>query len=229
MRHFHAFHRISGLSREVAPLASLGRQIDFNKLYYDDPPAQTDPHERLTSMVLSRLLSTSSSEIDFPAGTSRLRFIPVTDALADHEAAGSSYLSTALSVDVPPSWPPQPVVPTVQANAEGWKNCYLAHAGPNGGRSVLVGAAGHKKWSPEHRTLQIGTVLIPEYHGQHLGEEVVAALAKWGLAQPGIDRVICDVPDDHKASAKSLERAGFARSAQPPAVGFIRFEIFKQE
>jgi RimJ/RimL family protein N-acetyltransferase len=178
-------------------------------------------------MSISRLLSVASSEIDFPAATSRLLFIPITDSLASHEANGHAHLSNALSADVPPSWPPQPVAPPVHANEHGWKNSYLTHAGPNGNRSVVVGVAGHKKWSPEDKTLQIGAVLVPEYHGQHLGEEVVAALANWGLTQPEIDRVICDVPDNHKASAKSLERAGFTASTEKPAHGFTRFEIKK--
>ena len=71
----------------------------------------------------------------------------------------------------------------------------------------------------------IGAVLLSQYHGQHLGEEAVEALGIWGLAQPGIDRVICDVPDHHKASAKSLERAGFLQAAEEPASGFLRYEL----
>jgi hypothetical protein len=33
------------------------------------------------------------------------------------------------------------------------------------------------------------------------------------------------VPDDHKSSAKSLERAGFTKAAEEPYAGFVRFEL----
>lgn len=77
----------------------------------------------------------------------------------------------------------------------------------------------------EHKTIQVGTALIPEYHGQRLGEEVIAALAQWGLSQAGISRMICDIPGDRLASAKSLERAGFSKTQEPPGRDFIRFEV----
>jgi RimJ/RimL family protein N-acetyltransferase len=52
---------------------------------------------------------------------------------------------------------------------------------------------------------------------------VVRALAQWALRQSEVDRVVCDVPADHVASAKSLERAGYVRSAAAPELGYLRF------
>jgi Acetyltransferases, including N-acetylases of ribosomal proteins len=166
-----------------------------------------------------------SSASDFPFSTPRLRFVPKSADLADAEVKGNVHLSDHLSVLLLESWPPALVTPPLAEHAEGWKHSYLLHPGPSGSRETLVGLAGHKRWPADHKTLQIGAVLVSEYHGQHLGEEAVAALGTWGLTQPGIDRVICDVPEDHKASAKSLVRAGFSQAPEAPAPGFLRFEL----
>lgn len=166
-----------------------------------------------------------SSIDDFPGHSARLRFVPKTKHLADAEARGTSHLSNHLSAQIAENWPPNLVTPPVTEHASGWKHSYLLHPSADGASHTLVGIAGHKKWSDDQKTLQIGTTLIPQYHGKRLGEEVVAALGTWGLAQPGIDRVICDVPAEHRASALSLERAGFTQSAEPPAPGFLRYEV----
>jgi RimJ/RimL family protein N-acetyltransferase len=148
---------------------------------------------------------------DFPQRTRRLSIIPVTEPLARAEVNDNEKFSDLLAADVPESWPPEHVDPPGSDGASDWENCYLTHTNGNN-RPVLVGLAGVKKWSPEYKTVQVGTALIPEYQGQRLGEEIVAALAQWGLSLPEIGRVICDIPTDHVASAKSLERAGFSRT-----------------
>ena len=71
--------------------------------------------------------------------------------------------------------------------------------------------------------MQIGTSVVPEFYGRRIGEEVVRALAEWVLLQPDVNQVVCDVPADHVASAKSLERAGYVRSAAAPEAGYFRF------
>jgi RimJ/RimL family protein N-acetyltransferase len=161
---------------------------------------------------------------DFPLRTRRLRIIPVTEPLARAEINDSKKFSDLLAADVPQSWPPEHVGPPAPDGASDWENCYLTHTEGNN-RDILVGLAGVKTWSPEHKTVQVGAALVPEYQGQRLGEEIVAALAEWGLSIPGINRIICDIPTDHVASAKSLERARFSRTSEAPGVGFSRFEL----
>jgi RimJ/RimL family protein N-acetyltransferase len=163
---------------------------------------------------------------DFPRQTNRLTFTPASGDFADAVAVDHGDLSNHIGAEVPRSWPPKNVSPPGEDSQSGWRVFYLTHTHPDN-RHVAVGFAGMKKWSPEHGTIQIGTALVPEYHGQHLGEEVVRALAEWGVSQPDVRRVICDVPRDHAASAKSLERAGFLRDSVEHDPGFVRFELKK--
>jgi RimJ/RimL family protein N-acetyltransferase len=69
----------------------------------------------------------------------------------------------------------------------------------------------------------VGVSVVPEFYERRIGQEVVGELAEWALRQPDVDRVVCDVPADHVASAKSLERAGYVRSAGAPEPGYFRF------
>ena len=142
-------------------------------------------------------------------------------AHADAEAAGSDDLAKALAARVPQSWPPEFVAPPT-SEAGSWAHCYLVHAG-SGEEPILIGMAGAARWPAERRTIQVGATVVPEFYGKRIGEEVVGALAEWALRQPDVDQVVCDVPADHAASAKSLERAGYVRSAAAPKVGYSRF------
>jgi hypothetical protein len=176
------------------------------------------------SIVRTNFFSARQVPPNLPARTKRLSFIPITGSLADAEVNDRQMLSRSIAAEVPNSWPPAHVAPPGLEAPADWTNFYLTCAdGSN--HSILVGFAGVKRWSLEHKTIQVGTALIPEYHGQRLGEEVVAALAQWGLSQPGISRIICDIPGDHLASAKSLERAGFSKTQESPGRDFIRFEV----
>jgi RimJ/RimL family protein N-acetyltransferase len=130
-------------------------------------------------------------------------------------------VSNLFSAHVPESWPPTAVEPPTN-DAIGWKRFYLSHPEPDGKKSI-VGIAGIGVWPAEKRTVQVGAALVPEYQGQRLGEEIVAALGKWALSQPQYDSVVCDVPENHLASAKSLGRAGYVKSAQNPMPGYFRF------
>lgn len=130
-------------------------------------------------------------------------------------------VSNIFAAQVHDSWPPTAVEPPTK-DAIGWKRFYLSHTRPDG-QKMIVGIAGIGVWSAAKRTVQIGVALVPEFQGQRLGEEVATALGRWALSQPQFDSVVCDVPDDHLASAKSLERAGYVKSEEAAAPGFVRF------
>ena len=168
---------------------------------------------------------TLSLPADFPKQSERLSYVPSTKALAKAESNGKMELSSGLSAEPPQSWPPDEVNPA-DGDCGGWHNCYVTYS-PSEGRTLLAGLAGVKRWPAEHRTMQVGTSIVPEHHGLRLGQEIVATLGRWGLSQDGIDRVICDVPVTHPASAKSLERAGYVKLHESPSPGFFRFELRK--
>jgi hypothetical protein len=168
----------------------------------------------LRGMFLTESLS------NLPVSTGRLTLIPEEPGHGGMLEEGKQ-VSKLFSAQVPESWPPAAVEPPTK-DAIGWKRLYLSQTGSDGQKRI-VGIAGIGLWPAANRTVQVGAALVPEYQGQRLGEEIVADLGRWALSQPQYDSVVCDVPDDHLASAKSLERAGYVKSEEAPAPGFARF------
>lgn len=166
-----------------------------------------------------------SLSADLPKQSERLSFIRSTEALAKAEANGKVELANRLSVEPPKSWPPEVVSPPDGDNA-GWHVFYVTYS-PTEGHSLLVGLAGLKRCPSEHRTLQVGTAIVPEHQGQHFAQEVVDTLGRWGLSEDGIDRVVCDIPVMHPAATKALERARYVQLQESPSPGFVRFELRK--
>jgi len=71
--------------------------------------------------------------------------------------------------------------------------------GDQGGLSELVGIAGMKRRPVAQKIVQVGLALLPKYHGRRFRQDVVATLGQWALSQPGLDQVLCDIPEDHVA------------------------------
>jgi [ribosomal protein S5]-alanine N-acetyltransferase len=157
----------------------------------------------------------------FPKKTERLKLVPRTRLHSDAEALGLPELAKELAVQIPQNWPPKFVAPPTD-EARFWSNCYLIHTG-SGEEPILIGVAGAARWPAEKRTVQIGVSVVPEFYGRRIGEEVVRALAELVLLQSDVDQIVCDIPSDHVASVKSLERAGYMKSAAAPAAGYSRF------
>jgi [ribosomal protein S5]-alanine N-acetyltransferase len=157
----------------------------------------------------------------FPEATERLKLVPRTRRHSEVEAAGQAEMAKVLAAQIPKGWPPTLVAPPTN-EAESWSNCYVVDASSAEG-PILIGIAGAARWPAEKRTVQIGASVVSEYHGRRIGEEVVRALAEMALLQPDVDQVVCDIPADHVASGKSLERAGYVKSAVAPEQGYFRF------
>jgi ribosomal-protein-alanine N-acetyltransferase len=157
----------------------------------------------------------------FPEKTERLKLLPRTRQHSDAETAGSAELAEILAARVPEGWPPKFVAPPT-SEAGSWSNCYLIHTGSEE-EPILIGIAGAARWPAEKRTVQIGVSVVPEFYGRRIGEEVVRALAELALLQPDVDHIVCDIPADHVASVKSLERAGYVRFTAAPEIGYSRF------
>ena len=172
----------------------------------------------MTVSARGKFLTESLSNL--PASAGRLSLIPEKPEHGGILEKGKQ-VSEHFSAEVPDSWPPPAVEPPTK-DAIGWKRFYLSHTLPEGQKRI-VGIAGIGVWSAAKRTVQVGVALAPEHQGQRFGEEVGAALGKWALSQPHYDSVVCDVPENHLASAKSLGRAGYVRSEEAPAPGFTRF------
>lgn len=83
--------------------------------------------------------------------------------------------------------------------------------GNDGGidRDIVIGDCGTHGPADNEGAIEIGYGLAARYRGQGFGTELVAALTRWLLAQPGIRRVRARTHVGNLASRRVLEKAGF--------------------
>lgn len=88
---------------------------------------------------------------------------------------------------------------------EAW---HLAIVGQEGDKEVLVGCAGLMKKSANEREAELGYWVGRRYWGHGVAAEAAGRLARWGLANLDIDRVVASVLDGNDRSAGVLRRVG---------------------
>jgi len=107
--------------------------------------------------------------------------------------------------------------------AEGWPHDDTLDAmrmatAPDGGSlvwlvllgEVVIGDCGTVGGLDDAGAIEIGYGLAAEHRGRGYGNEVVAALSGWLVAQPQVERVVAgEVLADNVASRRALENAGF--------------------
>lgn len=198
--------------------------------YHGQTGTENRPYH-VATMTIARTedYSLGDPSADFPSKTEHLTFVRSTWGLADAEENDRPRFSALLRADVPENWPPQMVMASDSSSGSIWENFYLIREGNSDGQSLLVGLAGLKRWPSEQKTIQIGCALLDEHQGVGFGQEVAGALARWAITQPQVDRVICDIPDQHIGARKALEREGFLKIETSPSVGFARFQLNRKE
>jgi RimJ/RimL family protein N-acetyltransferase len=72
---------------------------------------------------------------------------------------------------------------------------------------TVVGSAGFIA-PPDHGTIELGYGIHPDHRGSGYATEAAAALIAWGLARPGVRRVIAECDEVNAASSRVLEKAG---------------------
>jgi [ribosomal protein S5]-alanine N-acetyltransferase len=115
-------------------------------------------------------------------------------------------------VDAAPGWPHADTVDGLRMDAEHASSdeetgflVVLAETGQ------VVGDAGWKGGPDPEGTAEIGYGLSADYRGRGLGTELVAELADWASAQPGVRRVRAEVLVGNEPSLRALLRNGFER------------------
>ena len=91
---------------------------------------------------------------------------------------------------------------------EAW---HLAIVGQEGDKEVLVGCAGLMK-VPDTRDAELGYWVGRRYWGHGVAAEAAGRLARWGLANLDIDRVVASVLEGNDRSAGVLRRVGLRES-----------------
>ncbi len=151
--------------------------------------------------------------------TSRLRLVPCTVAAAQAATADRAAFAALLGVRVPDDWPAEdlrdflPVYGKIvdqHAARAGWGIWLMLD--PTAG--VLVGDIGFKGPPDALRTAEIGYSVLPAFQSHGYASEAAQALVAWGLAQPGVRRVVANCRFDNAASIRVLEKAGLRRTGR---------------
>jgi [ribosomal protein S5]-alanine N-acetyltransferase len=78
-----------------------------------------------------------------------------------------------------------------------------------GGTEELIGAIGLTQLVAEHRRAEVGYWLLPDWWGQGLAGEALAALLAHAYGPLGLHRIAAEVDTDNPRSSALLERLGF--------------------
>jgi len=90
---------------------------------------------------------------------------------------------------------------------------------------TVIGDCGTAGPIDENGEVDIGLGLAEGQRGRGYGTEVIEALSRWLLDQPGVRRVVArDVLADNVASRRALERAGFILQHEDEALASYAFE-----
>ncbi|AGP42249.1 GNAT family N-acetyltransferase [Sorangium cellulosum] len=74
----------------------------------------------------------------------------------------------------------------------------------------LVGTGGFWRWNKPHRWAEIGYDLLPAFWNRGIMTEALRALIRFGFASMELHRVEAQIDPENRASARVLERLGFA-------------------
>jgi ribosomal-protein-alanine N-acetyltransferase len=165
--------------------------------------------------------------------TARLTLIPATVALARAEIGDRGEFARLLGASVPDNWPPESLADALPLflgwleaapDRIGWFRWYALAAGDSAAVPVLV-ACGGFKGPPQDGTVEIGYSVLPQFQGRGYATELVGALLRWALGQPGVARVVAETEWANPASVRVLSKAGFAPVGPATKPGGARFEL----
>lgn len=162
--------------------------------------------------------------------TDRLKLIAGTPALAVAEIRERDKFAKLLGVVVPETWPPESIRDVLDylcilysehPDWEGWLAWYAVRIDDDD--SVLCGSIGFKGPPDEQGIVEIGYSVLPEFQGQGLATEMVAAIVQWAKNQPLVTRIEAETNIDNKASMRVLEKNNFIYINVGIEPGTIRF------
>jgi RimJ/RimL family protein N-acetyltransferase len=164
--------------------------------------------------------------------TTRLKLVPATIASVRAEIDDRHVLAQFLGATVPENWPPETLVDALPLflnwmeaapDATGWFGWYALAPGDPGSVPTLVGAGGFKG-PPKEGTAETGYSVLPQFQGHGFATEMVIALVRWALNQPGVNSVIAETEWANPASVRVLTKAGFAPCGPATEPGGTRYQ-----
>jgi len=148
--------------------------------------------------------------------TDRLRLVAATQVLAAAEIGDRAKFAKLLGVIVPETWPPDNLrdvlgyicgLCTEHPEWEGWLAWYAVRI--DNDYPILCGSIGFKGPPDERGIVEIGYSVLPEFQGQGLATEMVAAIVQWAKPQPCVRRIEAETNINNKASIRVLEKNHF--------------------
>jgi [ribosomal protein S5]-alanine N-acetyltransferase len=145
--------------------------------------------------------------------TERLTIVPFTLALNHAALADRDLFATLLGAAVPAEWPgpdfaeilPGRVEKLVTAPNDAEWSGLIIHTIDR----VLIGDMGfHTAGPDEDGEVELGYAINPAYRRQGYAFEATKALMRWGLAQPGVRRIVAHCLADNLGSVGVLTKLG---------------------
>ena len=142
-------------------------------------------------------MTLSPSRIETP----RLVLVPVSRELAQAIIGGD-----VSAIEAGEGWPHDDTVDGLQmALAHGHTPGWFVTLG-----GTVIGDCGVHRDPDELGEVEIGFGLAAPYRGKGYGSELVTALSRWLLEQPGVELVCARTALENEPSRRALGRAGYA-------------------
>ena len=162
--------------------------------------------------------------------TDRLKIVAATRALAAAEIKDPAKLSRLLGALVPQAWPPDSVRDALgyfygllneHPEWEGWLTWYAIRI--DNDHPVLCGSIGFTGPPDQRGMVEIGFSVLPDFQGQGLATQMVAAMVQWAKSQTGVKYIEAEAVNDNRASIRVLEKNSFIRIGAGLEPGASRF------
>jgi ribosomal-protein-alanine N-acetyltransferase len=161
----------------------------------------------------------------------RLSLIAATPELIEKDIKGRDYLSDALDVNIPATWPPDLYGPRAKQFAlsqlddvaeHGWSFWYLlTHEDPG----ELVGICGFKGRPDESGSVEIGYSILSNCQRKGFATEAVGRLVVWAFSHHNVSEVCAETLPHLVQSIRVLQKNGFELTGAGSESGVIRYAI----
>ena len=161
----------------------------------------------------------------------RLSLIAATPELIEKDIKGRDFLSEALDVRIPATWPPDLYGPRAKqfalsqlddASEQGWSFWYLlTHDKP----SELVGICGFKGRPDESGSVEIAYSILSDFQRRGFATEAVARLVVWAFSHHNVSEVCAETLPHLAQSIRVLQKNGFEFTGAGSETGVIRYAI----
>lgn len=161
----------------------------------------------------------------------RLNLIAASPELIKRDIEGREYLSEALGVSVPESWPPELYGPRAMQFAltqlddvseQGWSFWYLLTCDDP---AELVGICGFKGRPDGSGSVEIAYSILAAYQRRGFATEAVAALVGWAFSHHNVKEVCAETLPHLVQSIGVLKKNGFEFTGAGSEAGVIRYAI----